>query len=83
MNKNIPGKEDEKKPNEYHTEDYGTLYRNTITSLLSDAFGAKTKHSRNGNVLIFDREVIEKLSKTDKTKIIVKELLQIKFKATW
>ena len=25
LKENIPGKEDEKKPNEYHTEDYGTL----------------------------------------------------------
>ena len=43
--------------------------------MLSDVFGVTTKHSRNGNVLIFDREIIEKLSKKDKTKIIVKELL--------
>ncbi len=71
----IPGKEDEKKPNEYHTENYGTLYSTTITNLLSDVFGAATKHSRNGNMLIFDHEIIEKLSKKDKTKIIVKDLL--------
>ncbi len=72
--KNIPGKEDEKKPNEFHTEDYGTLYRSTITGFLSDVFGAKTKHSRDGNILIFDPKVIEKLSLADKSKILVKEL---------
>ncbi len=74
MKKNISGKEDEKRPHEYHTEDYGTIYRSTITGLLSDTFGAKTEHKRDGNVLIFDRQVIEKLSKTGKTKIIVKEI---------
>jgi len=41
---------------------------------LSDIFGAKTKHGLDGNLLIFDSQVMEKLSKTDKTKIIVKEL---------
>lgn len=74
LKENIPGKEDEKKPNEYHTEDYGTLYSTTITGLFLDAFGATTKHNRNGNILIFDSEIIEKLSKKDKTRIIVKEL---------
>jgi hypothetical protein len=74
LKENIPGKEDEKKPNEYHTEDYGILYSTTITNLLSDVFGATTKHGRNGNMLIFDPEIIEKLSKKDKTKIIVKEI---------
>lgn len=43
--------------------------------MLSDVFGATTKHGRKGNILIFDPEIIEKLSKKDKTKIIVKELL--------
>ncbi|HSF51355.1 MAG TPA: hypothetical protein VLA74_11390, partial [Nitrososphaeraceae archaeon] len=74
LKESIPGKEDEKKPNEYHTEDYGTLYSTTITNLLSDIFGATTKHGRKGNMLIFDPKIIEKLSKKDKTKIIVTEL---------
>ena len=60
LKKNIPGKEDEKKPNEYHTEDYGTLFRSTITGFLSDTLGVKTEHKRDGNILIFNHEVIEK-----------------------
>ena len=75
LKENIPGKEDEKKPNEYHTEDYGTIYRSNITGLLSDTLGAKTEHKRDGNILIFNPEVIEKLLQTDKTKIIVKEIV--------
>ena len=74
LKENIPGMEDEKKPNEYHTEDYGTIYRSTITCFLSDTLGAKTEHKRDGNILIFDAEVIENLLQTDKTKIIGKEL---------
>ena len=73
LKETIPGKEDEKRPNEYHTEDYGTIYRSTITGLLSDTLGAITEHKRDGNILIFNPEVIEKLLQTDKTKIIVKE----------
>lgn len=74
LKENIPGKEDEKKPNEYYTEDYGTLYRSTISGILSDTLGAKTEHKRDGNLLIFEPEAIKKLLQTDKTKIIVKEI---------
>ena len=50
LKESIPGKEDEKRPNEYHTEDYdGTIYRSTITGLLSDTLGAITEHKRDGN----------------------------------
>lgn len=37
----IPGKLDEKKPGEYHTEEYGTLYRTTISGIISDCFGPR------------------------------------------
>jgi hypothetical protein len=37
--------------------------------------GAKTEHKRDGNILIFNPEIIEKLLQTDKTKIIVKEIV--------
>ena len=50
------------------------FYRSTITGFLSDTLGAKTEHKRDGNILIFNPEVIEKLSQTDKSKIIVKEI---------
>ena len=75
LKETIPGKEDEKKPNEYHTEDYGTIYRSTITGILSDTLGAETEHNRDGNILIFNPEVIEKLLQKDKTKIIVKKIV--------
>jgi hypothetical protein len=72
LTENIPGKEDEKKPNECHTEDYGTIYRTTITNILRDNFGADTKHTKNGNMLIFDPLVVQKLSKQYNTQITLK-----------
>jgi hypothetical protein len=53
---NIEGAYDEKKPNEFQSYDFGTLYRNTITNIICDEFGANRKHTKNGTLLIFDRE---------------------------
>lgn len=41
----IEGYYDEKKPNVYETADYGTIYRNTITSIICDKFGAEKRHT--------------------------------------
>jgi hypothetical protein len=50
----------EKKPNEYQTLDYDTIYRSTITKIVCDNFGAEREHREHGNVLIFD---LDKLAK--------------------
>ena len=42
----------DRKPNEYQTADYGTIYRNSITNIICDKFGAQRRHRRNGAVLI-------------------------------
>ncbi len=74
----IPGLPDLHKPNEFHTDDYGTLYRTTISGMVCDCFGASIKHGDKGNILVFDRTVIKELVKSDiendKTRIIVKEI---------
>jgi hypothetical protein len=71
----VPGMENEKNPNEYFTNDYGTIYRNTtLPAYLGDSFGGKVKHAREGNVWIFDRDVIESLAKEDKSRIKVTEV---------
>ena len=68
----VPGMENETNPNEYYTNDYGTVYRNTtLPAYLGDSFGGKVKHAREGNVWIFDRKVIESLAKEDKTRIVI------------
>jgi hypothetical protein len=52
----IPGTFDEKRQNEFQTHDYGTLYRNTITNVICDKFGAERRHRKEGTVLTFDPE---------------------------
>jgi hypothetical protein len=73
--KEVPGIENEKNPNEYFSNDYGTIYRNTtLPAFLGDSFGGKVKHKREGNAWIFDRDVIENLAKEDKTRIVITEV---------
>ena len=52
----------DKKPNEFQSYDYDTIYRNTITKIL-EGFGAERKHKKSGNVLIFDQEKLEKIGR--------------------
>ena len=71
----IPGTLNEKNPNEYHTNDYGTIYRNTtMANYLGDSFGGRVKHGREGNMWTFDRDVIESLAKEDKSRITIIEV---------
>jgi hypothetical protein len=56
---NIGGVYDEKKPNEYQTFDYDTIYRSTITKII-EGFGADREHRMHGNVMIFDKEKLMK-----------------------
>ena len=68
----IPGMLNEKNPNEYHTNDYGTIYRtSTLPSYLGDSFGGVVKHTKKGNFWIFNRETIENLAKEDKSRITI------------
>ena len=70
----IPGMLNEKNPNEYHTNDYGTIYRTTtVSSYLGDSFGGEVKHARKGNIWIFNRETIESLAKEDKSRIKISD----------
>ena len=58
------GHYDERKPNEYQTADYGTIYRNSITNIICDKFGAQKRHKEKGNVLIFDVDKLVKIGKS-------------------
>jgi hypothetical protein len=55
----IGGVYDEKKPNEYQTFDYDTIYRSTITKIV-EGFGADREHRMHGNVMIFDKDKLVK-----------------------
>jgi hypothetical protein len=60
----IHGYYDERRPNEFQTEDYGTLYQNTITVLICDKFGAVKEHKDKGSLLIFDQEKFLKVNES-------------------
>ena len=61
----ISGIQDEKKPNEvYHTDDYGPIYRNTITNIICDRFGAKRRRTKDGSIIIFNPSKLARACKT-------------------
>jgi hypothetical protein len=59
----MEGVYDEKKPNEFQTLDYDTIYRNTITKIICDKFGGRREHRKAGNVLIFDLDKLVRAGK--------------------
>lgn len=59
LKRHITGKQDEKKPNEFHTEEFGTIYRNSISDKLQK-LGVDTKRHNRYTELIFNRRKIMK-----------------------
>ena len=60
--KNVNGLYNPEKPNEFQSYDYDTIYRSTITKVL-EGFGAERKHRNTGNVLIFDKDKLDKIGR--------------------
>ncbi len=56
---NINGHFDDKKPNEYHTEEFGTIYRNSISNILQK-FGVDSKRHNQYTELVFNTKKIQK-----------------------
>jgi hypothetical protein len=52
-----------KNPNVWYSADYGKKYRNIITKLICDKFGAEKDHKEKGNNLVFDFEKLTKMGK--------------------
>jgi hypothetical protein len=59
----IPGRLNPRNPNEYQTNEYGILYRNTLPQKIVDKFGAVRERQNNGIVLVFDEEKIKELER--------------------
>lgn len=59
---NIEGHWEERKPNEYHTSEFGILYGNTITKMICDKFGAR---SRAGKVYNTKTSIQTRLQQTE------------------
>jgi hypothetical protein len=62
--------------NEYHIADY-VLYRSTVTKLLEDKFGAEPpKHTKKGNVVVFNLDKLEKIQKSYDIDVDIKTTLK-------
>jgi len=55
----LDGDGDASKPNVFHSSDYDNIYRNVITKMICDKFGAEKRHKENGNVLIFNDYILK------------------------
>jgi hypothetical protein len=67
----IDGKEDDKRPGEYHSAEFGTLYKQSVGKILHDNFGVESQHNKNGSLLTFDRYKIQRLKSQLNSKIKV------------
>jgi hypothetical protein len=72
---NIAGRLNPQNQDEFWSNEYGPIYRNTFSQKIVDAFGAVRKRKNNGIVLIFDEEKIKGL------KILYEQEVQGKAKA--
>jgi hypothetical protein len=60
---------------EYHISDH-ILYRNTITKLLEDKFGAEPKHTNKRNKVIFNPEKLRRIQRSYDIEIKIKTTLK-------
>jgi hypothetical protein len=75
IKENLEGETNQNNPDEYRTSEY-TLYRNTITKLLVDKFGAESKHTSKGNKIVFNREKLQRIQKAYDIDIKIKTKLK-------
>jgi hypothetical protein len=52
---------DHKRPNEYHTEEYGTVYNKTIANIYENVFGGKPKRKTDGTTFTFNKAELERI----------------------
>lgn len=63
VNGGIEGSYDPKKANEFQSAEHGTLFRNTLTAIICDKFGAERKHGENGTMFTFDPDKLWKVGR--------------------
>ena len=67
ITESLEGQRDEKNSNLFYSSDYGKIYRNKITGMICDKFGAEIDHRRDGNTILFSPKNLSKLGKIYKT----------------
>ena len=63
ITESLEGKRDDMNSNVWYSADFGKKYRNTITKLICDKFGAEVDHKETGNVLVFDLDKLTKIGR--------------------
>ena len=74
----IEGRQDERKPGEYHSIEFGTLYKGTVGRILHDNFGVESRHTKDGNLLIFNHSTVRRLRSQLISKIMMKSVNTMK-----
>ena len=69
----IQGQQDDKKPGEYHSIEFATLYKGTIEKIVHDNFGIDSEHTKKGSLLTIDCPTITILESQLNNKIVVKD----------
>ena len=63
----LEGQTDDKNSNLFYSSDYGKMYRNTVTAMICDKFGAEIDHKRDGNTIVFNSKTLSKVGKIYQT----------------
>ena len=65
---------DSSQKQKYEFSDFGLQYKSTVSRNIKNTFAAKSKHTRAGNILLFDKEKLANFARThssDTDKIVV------------
>jgi hypothetical protein len=63
----LEGKRDDLNENMFISAEYGKMYRNTVTGMICDKFGAEIDHRRHGNTIVFNSKTLGKAGKIYQT----------------
>jgi hypothetical protein len=70
------------KPNEYQSEDFGTIYRQTVGTILEHTFGGKREHAKDGNTFTFEPQRLAKVGRSYNIKNKIQARLVVSQRST-
>ena len=73
----IEGTQDKNKPGEYHSTEFGTLYKGTVGKILHDNFGMESRHTKTGAVYTINRHTIKRLRAQLNSKISIDQVTTV------
>jgi hypothetical protein len=69
---NIEGSYDDEKPSQFQTNEFGILYKNTITKIIVDKFGSGRKKKNSGNAIVFSKEKLQRFAEAYSTRVNIR-----------